>query len=331
VFETSRFTSNTDGALAGNGSTTSLGYSGVHSSKIDGSGLIEHVHMSDFMWTQTAGNTAYTGYSAYSANSGAKGSSSTTNLMLFSNGGGYYTSASLGGYAAWSPALTSTELQLLKDFFTALSYNIGRIYWKPSDIWIGDSNTVGYNEANVGVHFTDRFSTLVSNALGTPENNVAITGSAMSVTATGGVSTKWAQQPYQSSASSDSRMFIMLGTNDCGDNSDFTILANEYPDFVKKQLQLGYKRENIYLITPPFGKPTAFAGLTSDNLLAVGNIVNNTAKKYGTKFVDLYPATYNAGNGYLQPTNGWSIHLTNGVNGGHAHAAAAILAAVQNG
>lgn len=217
-------------------------------------------------------------------------SNTNVKLKLLSAVNAYHSNAKIGGYAAWSPALTDAEFLRLTQFFDSVNDGLLRSAFTGSLLALGDSNTAGSGD---GVNATNRWSYLVASALGLAntsgaEINTAIGGSTM---------IDWPANPtYQCYGVDRPRLatqlpspltVIMLGTNDAGAGLDITAFTSAYSTYVARQIAGGIAPETILLISPPWADfISAGYTATQETLTPFVAAVASIASVYGTLYFD---------------------------------------------
>jgi lysophospholipase L1-like esterase len=316
------------GCLGGDGSNTAIqvDIGGTYYSRIDGAstGYFTNTnpHQSTLTWTENQSGVSNFGMAGLTIDNSKTGATDDTGELYLFNWGtqNYFSNASIGGYAVWSPQLTPAEKTILTEFFLQVGTNLGRFANNPGIMWIGDSNGAGYAEVGYTLPWYDRFSTLTSLALGMSESNQCTSGSSMT-NADSTATLQWITQPYSRTAWGDSILVIELGTNDWNTNVPVSTYQAQYLQFVQDQIELGFNPQNIILVSPPFATAT---NNTYSALQQYDAAVSAIASQVGARFVSGLTATYNGGAGYIQPS-GSGLHLT---VAGHAALSAAILAAI---
>lgn len=246
----------------------------------------------------------------------AAGSGGAAPFRLLSHAGALYSNGSAGGYAAWSPVLSSNELLALNSFFDAVSFNLGRTGFSNNLVACGDSNTLG---TIGGVTTAQRWTKLVADAMCATEVNKGFNNSAMSTSATGaGVGNIWVRDlPVSATLDGGAILTAMLGTNDDQYGATLAGFSSDYEIWLNKQFSMGYKHGNVLLISP-FATTAAVSSLS--RLAQFRDAVAALSSKYGTMYLDGYGLTL--GQSFFQGDN---LHLT---VGGHTTFAGAVVSAL---
>lgn len=199
---------------------------------------------------------------------------------------------------------------------------------KSQAVFLGDSVTEGYYTSST----PKRWASLVAQALGLTEFNKGIAGTCVQKTAP--VEANNFRDRYRTDLINNSagRIFIMGGINDCLRSTYTAALYKTNLDEIIKGLRLyGFSQNNIYLLSPPYVRSTAWAEVAaplnagSDTKYAQIRIsAREIAERYKLQFVDTYAyMQLNGGNSLLHPDG---IHP---VDVGHQAIADAVVSQIK--
>lgn len=245
----------------------------------------------------------------------------------------HFTSATICGYAIFD-AMTTDELDMLSRFFDQINYGLGRNVFNGL-VSVGDSITSGQ-----GVTATQRWTYLVSQALGISEYNLGVNGSTMSVCPTLGIGgsantyERWSPivsttaggattgSMYKALQYSGSIYTIHLGINDCAFSGNLASFNSAYRTFLSHFQSAGIPMSALYILGVTYGieSLSGVSQLNETTRAQYNAAISAIATEYGCNFVDV-GALWGPSNSatYLQ---GDSLHPN---STGHAAIASSVL------
>lgn len=305
------------GGLVGTG--TYLGYSVAQNSNFNQQAAGTQIPMAGWNAIQLTGGVVYkyTGGHVQASQALGAGTLDNTPIVLLSANSSFFSSNAVVGWAAWTPALTATEMRELTIFFSSVNTALWRPVWQPTVVGDGDSNMGGFG---LGTPATMRYNRLIANALGMTEDNWGANNTTMSNDENGGASGHWIDVPARLLESSTARaptiLLVALGTNDDRYQVSYNNFITDYEAWLNVQFNAGIDPGQVLL----FGLPATRDVLSSAaRQVQFSNGVQALAKKYGTDFFDLYGFTV-GNSGYFQ---GDLLHLSQTC---HAAIASSVIA-----
>jgi lysophospholipase L1-like esterase len=309
-----------DGVIAGAvaDGDTYLNFTGANVSNINGRSSSLHKRGAGFTAVQVVGGQTktYTGDALNSVTANDSTTPPNSNLTLLQTASNFYSSASLGGFAAWSGGLTDEEVKTLSIFFKWANNALGRLGSQASLLAVGDSNT----EGGIGpVTTSNRWSKLLADSLGLVEDNQSLIGSSMSDDEGGAASHRWVSEHEcvldRAMLRNPGVMVVMLGTNDAQFSVSSENFNADYRSWLSKQLAAGVRPEQIILCTPI---AATNAGTNQARLLEFVAIVKQIAADVKCGLFDAFtltqgvPAYWQGDNLHLSVAG--QLALKNGLN-----------------
>lgn len=305
------------GIVAGTSSGTGsyIAYSVSNTSNFNQQAAGSHVPYAGFNAVQQMGGVASTWTGGYAQSRTAVGAGTLDNsaITLLSAGGGFFSNATVCGWAAWTPGLTDAEMRELTSFFDAANAALWRAAWQPVLTLCGDSNTVGFG---LGTPAVQRFGAILAGYLGFTEDNQGLSSTSMSNNDDGGAAARWVSD-FKISASlarRPHRMVCMFGTNDDRYRVSTANFLEDYDTWLRWQIAGGIDAAQILLLSQP-ATTDALSRYSVQREFSLG--VQSLAAAYGCGFFDVHALTTGQPS-YLQ---GDSLHLS---VAGHAAVAPAI-------
>ena len=323
------------GAIAGG--LNYIGYTG-NTNFIANNTITPTLWVGGLQSVQTSGGQAQFWNGGYLGASVTQVQNAFTNgtLALLNNGGSgqtLFSSNTVAGYATWFPALTAAEMTLLNNFFFQASANISRNLEQGYYVPGGDSITYGVG-ATTNAY---RYSTLVANSLGLPENNQGLSGYAL----TSGIPLHGQWPVNQGIKQLPTFTTLMLGTNDIiGTNASgsglvwTTVFANmqaQMTSNVNMWLSMGLDPSRLMIMSAP----------ASPNLVTLNSTPNTTSQAQLAQWDAWlqnfcanakvgFASGYNATLPYFNTPAAWQGDGIHPTNVAHAALASAVVSAVNS-
>lgn len=279
------------GILAGtlSGAATYLAYATSNDSKINGSSAVSHVPYAGLNAVQISGGfvSTWSGGVQQASTASSTGTMANGEFTMLACNGGFWSSQTACGWAAWSPGLTASEMSDLERFFTSANLALWRPAHQPSVVCVGDSNTVGFG---LGSPSTTRWSYLLSQRLGLTEDNQGLNATTMSDNDDGNSAARWvsAYPLERSAARRGSLLIVSLGTNDVRYLVPLEHFRQDYSTWLDKQLKAGYDPSQVILCSPP---ASTDASSNQARLQQFGSAIYDISVSVGCKFYDEYAET----------------------------------------
>lgn len=254
-------------------------------------------------------------------------------LNIFSYNGGFYYAGSISGVYIGT-ALTASELTILSNAFDVLNIGLGRNVSSNRNLFFGDSITFGtINELAPlqGNFTTQRWSTIVNNALGGIEFNSGISGTTVQNTTPNLPGNGRNRYGGDILGPAPSNIFMIYGLNDGRYNgASFTVgdYETQLGEIVQGMIDFGIPPQSIRIGSPYYNDPAFYASYSPYNALTLAkqqayrDSTANVAVAKGTKYTDIYQYMLDNGSTTLLGPDGVHMNVA-----GHAIVAQQMLLA----